>query len=279
MFKENRVNTSTLAFIGGGNMATSLIGGLLEKGYSSNNITVSDPMKENRDRLSQQFGINTTSDNNHAVASADIVVLAVKPQVMQQVAQGIQAALVHQPLVISIAAGISMSSLQAWLGQETPIVRCMPNTPALVQTGAAGLFANTRVNSTQQTLAENILNAVGISCWLDDEDGIDAVTAVSGSGPAYFFLIMEAMEQVGVELGLTQEVSRKLTLQTALGAAKMAIESDVDSAELRRRVTSPGGTTQRAIETFMDEGLTDLFRKAMTGAVERAQEMAKETAS
>lgn len=272
------MNTSTLAFIGGGNMATSLIGGLLEKGYSSNNITVSDPMKENRDRLSQQFGINTTSDNNHAVASADVVILAVKPQVMQQVAQGIQAALVHQPLVISIAAGISMSSLQAWLGQETPIVRCMPNTPALVQTGAAGLFANTRVNSTQQTLAENILNAVGISCWLDDEDGIDAVTAVSGSGPAYFFLIMETMEQVGVELGLTQEVSRKLTLQTALGAAKMAIESDIDSAELRRRVTSPGGTTQRAIETFMEGGLTDLFRKAMTSAVERAQEMAKETA-
>ena len=272
------MNTVTLAFIGGGNMATSLIGGLLEKGYPANNITVSDPLKENQDRLSQQFGINTTSDNNHAVAGADVIVLAVKPQVMQQVAQGIRAALAHKPMVISIAAGITISSLQTWLGQETPIVRCMPNTPALVQTGAAGLFANTQVSPVQQTLAGEILNAVGVSCWLDNEDEIDAVTAVSGSGPAYFFLIMEAMEQVGVELGLTQEVSRKLTLQTALGAAKMAIESDVDSAELRRRVTSPGGTTQRAIETFMDEGLTDLFRKAMTGAVVRAQEMAKETA-
>ncbi|MFT7299928.1 MAG: pyrroline-5-carboxylate reductase [Porticoccus sp.] len=270
------MNKSTLAFIGGGNMATSLIAGLLAKDYPAKNITASDPLKENRERLSQQFGINATSDNNQAVDGADVIILAIKPQVMKHVAQGIQVALAHRPLVISIAAGIAMSSLQEWLRQDTPIVRCMPNTPALVQTGAAGLFANAQVSPAQQTLAGDILNAVGISCWLEREDDIDAVTAVSGSGPAYFFFVMEAMEQVGIELGLTQDVSRKLTLQTALGAAKMAAESNVDSTELRRRVTSPGGTTQRAIETFVAGDITGLFRKAMTSAVERAQEMAKE---
>ncbi len=271
------MNKPTLAFIGGGNMATSLIGGLLEKGYPASNITASDPMKENRDRLSQQFGINTTDDNNKA-ALADIIVLAIKPQVIKQVAEDIRPALAHQPLIISIAAGITMSSLEGWLGPQTPIVRCMPNTPALVQTGAAGLFANSQVDKAQQTAAGEVLDAVGISCWLEKEAEIDAVTAVSGSGPAYFFLVMEAMEKVGIELGLSPEIARKLTLQTALGAAKMAIESDVDSAELRRRVTSPGGTTQRAIETFLDGDLPGLFSKAMTGAVERAQEMAKEMA-
>ncbi len=271
------MNKPTLAFIGGGNMATSLIGGLLEKDFPAGNITASDPMKENRDRLSQQFGINTTDDNNKA-ALADIIVLAIKPQVMKQVAQGLRPALAHHPLIISIAAGIPMSSLEGWLGQQTPVVRCMPNTPALVQTGAAGLFANSQVTEAQQKLAGEILDAVGISCWLEKEDEIDVVTAVSGSGPAYFFLVMEAMEKAGTELGLSPEIARKLTLQTALGAAKMAIESDVDSAELRRRVTSPGGTTQRAIETFLDGDLPGLFSKAMTGAVERAQEMAKEMA-
>ena len=271
------MNKPTLAFIGGGNMATSLIGGLLEKGFPANNITASDPLKENRDRLSQQFSINCTDDNDKA-ALADIIVLAIKPQIMKQVAQAIQPALAHKPLIISIAAGISMSSLEGWLGQHTPIVRCMPNTPALVQTGAAGLFANAWVNDAQRTQAGEILDAVGISCWLENEDEIDAVTAVSGSGPAYFFLIMEAMEKAGIELGLSPEISRRLTLQTALGAAKMALESDVDSAELRRRVTSPGGTTQRAIETFVVGDLTGLFSKAMSGAVERAQEMAKEMA-
>lgn len=266
----------TLAFIGGGNMATSLVGGLLEKGYPASNITVSDPMQENRDRLHQQFGINTTEDNLSASTNADVVMLAIKPQVMKAVAEELSSALSHQPLVISIAAGIPMSSLQQWLGKGTPIVRCMPNTPALVQTGAAGLFANAQVNAEQQVLASEILDAVGISCWLDKEEDIDAVTAVSGSGPAYFFLVMEAMEQAGVELGLSPDIARKLTLQTALGAAKMALGSDIEPAELRRRVTSPGGTTQRAVETFIAGDISGLFNKAMTGAVERAQEMAKE---
>ena len=265
-----------LAFIGGGNMATSLVGGLLDKGYPTNNIIVSDPLQENRDRLRQQFGINTTADNLSAATCADVVILAIKPQVMKSVAKELSSVLSHRPLMISIAAGIPISSLQQWLGERTPIVRCMPNTPSLVQTGAAGLFANTHVSPEQQILAGEILDAVGISCWLDSEEDIDAVTAVSGSGPAYFFLIMEAMEQAGVELGLNQNVARKLTLQTALGAAKMAMESDVEPGELRKRVTSPGGTTQRAIETFMDGDLAGLFNKAMKSAVDRAQEMAQE---
>ena len=265
-----------LAFIGGGNMATSLVGGLLEQGYPPSSITVSDPLSENRDRLQQQFGISITNDNLAIARNADVIVLAVKPQVMKQVAQELAPTLAHHPMIISIAAGISLASLQQWLGQDTPIVRCMPNTPALVQMGAAGLFANTHVSAEQKASATEILAAVGISCWLDKEADIDAVTAVSGSGPAYYFLIMEAMEQVGMELGLNQAVSRQLTLQTALGAAKMAVKSDVEPAELRRRVTSPGGTTQRAIETFIDGDIKELFRKAMTGAVERAKEMSRE---
>lgn len=269
------MNKPALAFIGGGNMATSLVGGLLEQGYPSSSITVSDPMADNRDRL-QQFGINTTSDNLATATNADVVVLAVKPQVMKRVAQELAPVLAHHPMIISIAAGIPLAALQQWLGQDIPIVRCMPNTPALVQTGAAGLFANDHVSNVQKASATEILGAVGISCWLDKESDIDAVTAVSGSGPAYYFLIMEAMEKVGMELGLSQTVSRQLTLQTALGAAKMAIESDVEPAELRKRVTSPGGTTQRAIETFIDGDITELFRKAMTGAVDRAEEMATE---
>ncbi|TNE76939.1 MAG: pyrroline-5-carboxylate reductase [Gammaproteobacteria bacterium] len=267
-----------LTFIGGGNMATSLIGGLVEKGYPANAITVTDPIEESRARLAQQFGVNTSDDNIAACSTAEVIILAVKPQVMKTVATGLAGALDHQPLVVSIAAGISMASLSQWLGGNLPIVRCMPNTPALVQTGASGLYANNLVSTAQKQLTGDILSAVGVACWLDTEADIDAVTAVSGSGPAYYFLVMEIMERIGVELGLTPEVARQLTLQTALGAAKMALASDVDSAELRRRVTSPGGTTQRAIETFQRGDLEALFREAMQGAVERAREMATELA-
>lgn len=265
-----------LTFIGGGNMASSLIGGLLEKGFTPDHITVSDPLAENRQRLQQTFGVTAVADNHSACANADVVILAVKPQVMQTVAEGIANSVGNSSLIISIAAGIPISALETWLGNQPAIVRCMPNTPALVQTGASGLFANARVTDQQRQQAEDILNAVGISCWLHEEADIDAVTAVSGSGPAYFFLIMEIMEKVGTELGLSSENARQLTLQTALGAAKMAMDSDVEAAELRRRVTSPGGTTQRAIETFQQGNLENLFKQAMQGAVTRAQEMADE---
>ena len=276
MIKDSTVNKPKLAFIGGGNMAKSLVGGLLEKGFYSKNITVSDPLEKNLNQLSQRFGVNTTSDNSVAVRNADLVVLSIKPQIMQSVCKALVVSLKNMPPIISIAAGIPLESLEKWLGKDTPIIRCMPNTPALVQTGAAGLFANSNVNQKQRDLAQEIFNAVGICCWLEKEDDIDLVTAISGSGPAYFFLFMETMEKVAIDLGLSQEISRKLILQTALGAAKMATESDNNPAELREQVTSPHGTTEKAVDTFIQKDILGLFEKAIGNAVKRAKEMAKE---
>ena len=218
-----------ITFIGGGNMASSLIGGLINKGYPANAITVSEPLAENREKLADAFGINVTSDNNQAVADSHLVVLAIKPQIIKQVALSLQPALTAKPVVISIAAGITISSLQSWLGDDLAIVRCMPNTPALVQTGATGVFANQFVTETQRQLCAEILEAVGMVCWVETEADIDTVTAVSGSGPAYYFLVMEIMESIGTQMGLPAETARALTLQTALGAAKMALGSEVDT--------------------------------------------------
>jgi pyrroline-5-carboxylate reductase len=268
---------STITFIGAGNMAASIIGGLIAKGYDVNSITASDPFEESLQRLQQTAPVNTTQDNDLAIASADVVVLAVKPQVMKQVAQGISAAVqARKPLIISIAAGIEIISLDKWLGGNLAIVRCMPNTPALVQTGATALYATPQVSEAQRQQADQILKAVGIARWVDDEAQLDAVTAVSGSGPAYFFLVMEAMQAAGEQLGLAPDLARQLTLQTALGSAQMAIESDVDTAELRRRVTSPGGTTHEAISTFENNGLRELFVQALTAARDRSESLAKE---
>jgi pyrroline-5-carboxylate reductase len=265
-----------IAFIGGGNMATSIIGGLVNNGYPADRIWASDPVEESRDRLASSFGINTTADNNLASSKADVIVLAVKPQVMKIVTGGIASSIQHGPVIASIAAGIPVAALADWLGTETAIVRCMPNTPALVHQGASGLFANTRVSASQKAMVENLFSAVGLVSWLDTEAEIDAVTALSGSGPAYFFLLIEAMEKAGVELGLCPRTARQLALKTALGAATMAIQSDVDAAELRRRVTSPGGTTERAILTFNDGDFAGLVAKAMAAASTRAAEMADE---
>lgn len=269
---------ATLAFIGGGNMATSLIGGLIDKGYSADRLSACDPLASCRDHLAKTFSIRTTDDNQQAAAAAEVVILAVKPQVMKAVASALRPALDHRPLVISIAAGIPIAALQAWLGESVPIVRCMPNTPALVQTGASGLFATSLVSAAQRELADAILSAVGTSLWLPREEDLDAVTALSGSGPAYFFLVIEAMEKAGIALGLEPAAARALTLQTALGAARMALASDVDSVELRRRVTSPGGTTERALEVLLAGGLPELFAQAITAACARAREMAAELA-
>ena len=265
-----------LAFIGGGNMAKSLIGGLIDKGFSSRCISVSDPVKENLDQLNRKFGIATTSDNTIVVKNVDLIVLCVKPQILESVCKEIQASLNQTPPAISIAAGIPLSLLMDWLGEDTPIIRCMPNTPALVQSGAAGMFANQKVDKKLRNLAEEIFNAVGLCCWLEKEEDIDLVTAVSGSGPAYFFLFMEAMEKVAIDLGLDQEISRKLIIQTALGAAKMAAESAMNPSELRSCVTSPGGTTEKAVNAFLEGDIMGLFNRAMSKALERATEMAKE---
>jgi pyrroline-5-carboxylate reductase len=269
---------SNICFIGGGNMATSLIGGLIAQGHAVDSIVVSDPNESQREQLTKQYGIKTFADYGPALASADIVLLAVKPQVMKVVALNIASAIpadAKQPLFVSIAAGINLFSLQSWLGEQQAIVRCMPNTPSLIQLGASGLFANEHTSISQKRLAETVLKAAGIVQWVQSEAEIDAVTAVSGSGPAYYFLLMEAMIDAGVELGLSRDTARELTLQTAIGAAQMAKESDVDVAELRRRVTSPGGTTEQAINTFESAHLRDIVQAALSAAHHRSGELAK----
>jgi len=268
---------TSICFIGAGNMAQSLIGGLIASGYNKQNIIATDPAKESRDAVTEKFGIQCFGDNAEAVNKADIVVLAVKPQILESVCQTILDAVKNtKPLIISIAAGIRSKDINRWLGGNVAVVRTMPNTPALIQTGATGLFANESVSQEQQSQAEHILRAAGITVWVDDETKLDAVTALSGSGPAYYFLFMESMEQAGQQLGLDAKTAHFLALQTALGAAKMALESHQDFASLRQNVTSPNGTTEKAIQSFQADGLPDIISKAMKAAQNRAVELADE---
>ncbi|EIJ41021.1 pyrroline-5-carboxylate reductase [Beggiatoa alba B18LD] len=266
---------SIISFIGGGNMATSLIGGLLQTGVPAKNLRVSDI---NPHSLASRFPIQCFSDNLEAIQDADVIVLAVKPQIMAEVAKTIATALPERnPLFISIAAGIRVADLNRWLGDGAiPIVRVMPNTPALVQSGASALYASEHVRKEQHELAESILRAVGLTVWLTDENLIDVVTALSGSGPAYFFLLMEVLEKAGIQLGLPQETARLLTLQTAFGAAKMALESNEDAALLRERVTSKGGTTEQAIKSLQAGNIQAMFDRALQAAQKRATQMANE---
>lgn len=263
-----------IAFIGGGNMASAIIGGLMAQShYSAANIRVSDPNEEKRHQLEGRYGVSTCANNLDAIEGADILILAVKPQAMKTVLTSIQTELqARQPLLLSIAAGISIDNLHQWSGCEA-IVRCMPNTPAMVREGATALVARDSVTEAQRQQANRLMEAAGITVWLDDEKDIDAVTALSGSGPAYYFLMMEAMIAAGVKLGLTEEVARKLTLQTAMGAGAMAVRADVGPDELRRRVTSPGGTTEQALFTFEGAHLRDIVNAAMKAAHLRADEL------
>ncbi|MCU7797346.1 MAG: pyrroline-5-carboxylate reductase [Candidatus Thiodiazotropha sp. (ex Myrtea spinifera)] len=268
------MTSSKLTFVGGGNMATSLIAGLIADGYDSQLITVSDLDSEKLAQMAARFGIHTEPDNAKAIEDAGIVVLAVKPQVLESVARGLAETLQKtQPLVISIAAGVQETILRDWLGGDVTLVRSMPNTPAMIQSGATGLHAGPGVTDEQRDMAENILRAVGLTRWVDDETQMDAVTAVSGSGPAYFFLIMEAMEAAAIEMGLDNETARLLVLQTALGASRMAMESSDSPATLREKVTSPGGTTERALDILEEGKLRELFAKALRGAQTRSQEL------
>ena len=272
---------NTLTFIGAGNMAGSIIGGLIEKGYDATAITTCDPNADTLDALQQSLGINVNTDNNQACQSCDVIVMAVKPQVLKAVANSLQETLAQrteQPLIISVAAGINSSQIQQWFGQPLAVVRCMPNTPALVQQGASGLYANSQTSDAQKDIAEELMGSVGISTWLAEEALIDSVTAVSGSGPAYYFLFMEAMIDAGVKQGLSKEEATKLTLQTALGAATLAQSSDVSVDELRRRVTSPAGTTEQAINYFEQANLREIVDGAMMACSDRSREMEKELA-
>lgn len=267
----------TLAFIGGGNMARSLIGGLITNGFAAANIHVADPSTETLQSLTSQYPVRTFTDNLAAVADADVVILAVKPQQLQGVTRQIGSSWHKNKLLISIAAGIRLQDIARWLDQEqAAIVRAMPNTPSLVQAGATALCANDYVQTEQHELAESILRAVGLALWVKHEQQMDAVTALSGSGPAYFFLVIEAMQTAGMELGLPEDTARLLALETAFGASKMALESEESACVLRQRVTSPGGTTERALNEFEQGDLRGLFAKALKAAASRADELANQ---
>ena len=267
------MNNGKIVFIGGGNMARSLIGGLVADGLPADNIHVVDKQPAVLNTMHQHYAVQVHEDLAAAVHSASVIVLAVKPQQMQEIVKTLSASWPENALLISVAAGIRLDDIGRWLQQPAAIVRAMPNTPALVQAGATALFANDKVSEAQREQAEGILRAVGLTIWLDSEHKMDAVTALSGSGPAYFFLVMEAMENAAIELGLPQETARLLCLETAFGAAKMALESGVPATKLRQQVTSPGGTTERAIHELEDGGLHGLFENALVAAALRAREL------
>ncbi len=265
---------ATIAFIGGGNMARSLIAGLREQGHPATRLRVADPNRQALDDLVRDFGIEATGDARDAASGADLVMLAVKPQVVAEVCREITGALTHSDTVIvSIAAGIRSNQIDAWLGGGRAVVRAMPNTPALLRAGATGLYANERCDRQARTLAERVLGAVGVTVWIDDEALMDAVTAVSGSGPAYFFRVIEALQAAARRQGLDPEAARTLVLHTALGAARMAIESGEDASVLRQRVTSPGGTTAAAMAQLDRDDLDAALDRAVAAAVQRGVEL------
>jgi pyrroline-5-carboxylate reductase len=265
-----------IGFIGGGNMARSLISGLIKDGVATSQIMASAPSHDTRQALEAHFTIRTTEDNQSLVDHCDVVVLAVKPQILKPVISQLKLPEQQSPLFLTVAAGIPVASIRNWLKSPVSIVRAMPNTPALVQSGATGLYAAPEVTADQRDTAESIMRTAGLVQWLPDEVLMDAVTALSGSGPAYYFFVMEAMEKAGVALGLNEKTARLLSIQTALGAAKLALEAEEDPAVLRQRVTSPGGTTETAIEVLSQGGLMELFNDALTAARDRAVELAKE---
>ncbi len=266
-----------IAFIGAGNMAVALIEGLLARGLPASNLWASDPDKQKLEQLVITHGIHAAEDNHEAVVHADTVVLAVKPQVLPDVLQHLKAKLNTTSLLsISIAAGVSLASLESLIGQEQAIIRCMPNTPALVQAGASALVANNHCNAEDKAKAQLILEAVGSTCWLENEKDMDTVTALSGSGPAYFFLFIEALRDAAVSHGLSLELSDALAKQTALGAAKLALNSEADVSELRRQVTSPGGTTEAALWQLEKDDFKSIIARAVSQAKSRSEELAQQ---
>lgn len=267
------MSTDTIAFIGAGNMATSLINGLIAGGHPAGRIRVSDPVAAQRQRL-EALGVAAFADNAGAIRDAAVVVLAVKPQVLGPVLGSLELS-PHQ-LLLSIAAGVPLASLESWTSADQPVVRCMPNTPALLGAGITGLYANARVTPEQRAAADALLSSAGSTLWVEREALLDAVTAVSGSGPAYFFYLMETMIDAGVALGLDRAAATALTLETAWGAARMAREGSSSAAELRANVTSPGGTTERALSILDAADTRSTIIQAIQGAAERARQLAEE---
>lgn len=265
-----------IGFIGAGNMARSLASGLIHNGVPVANVELADPDDAAREALSDQLKVTVFADNGDLVENADIVVFAVKPQVLKEVATAVVEPIQRRkPLIISIAAGVRSDDLERWLGGNLQVIRVMPNTAALVGSGASGLFANPRADAAARDVAETIMRAVGVVAWVKSEDQLDIVTALSGSGPAYYFLVMEAMEQAAIDAGLPADTARLLTLETAYGAAKMALEGGEEPSILRQQVTSKGGTTERALAVMEENGLREIYKKALLAAAERSAELAK----
>jgi len=264
-----------IAFIGGGHMTTSLVGGLRARGAAPQDLFVSDPVAAQRERLEFDFGVGTTPDNAVAVRDADLVVLAVKPQDMAAAARSIAAELAsRRRIVVSIAAGIRLANLLHWLGDGTPVVRTMPNRPALIGAGITAACAGPGVGQADRAAVERVLSTAGPLVWLTDESQMDVVTAVSGSGPAYFFLLVEALEDAGTALGLSRDIARQLAAHTALGAGRMVTESADPPATLREQVTSKGGTTAAALAVLEGAGVRDIFAAAIAAAARRSAELA-----
>jgi pyrroline-5-carboxylate reductase len=264
-----------IAFIGGGQMAASLIGALRSQGQDGGSITVADPVPARTEQLAREFAVHTTGDNAAAVRDADTIVLAVKPQDMRGVAAGISPVLAERRrLVISIAAGIRLSDLARWLGPTSPLVRAMPNRPAIIGRGITALYASPEVRSADRTRAERIFASCGETLWIESESQMDAVTAISGSGPAYFFLLMEALEEAGRAHGLPPGIARRLAVVTAAGAGQMAVGGSDDPASLREQVTSKGGTTAAALAVLDAADLRGIFTAAVAAAARRSAELA-----
>lgn len=264
-----------IAFIGAGNMAQSLISGLVESGFDKTRIWATDRNKDKCEQVQSKFGIKTESDNFKAANLADILILAVKPKDMQELVIDLKDIIPKKLLILSIATGIQTHHLEHWIGSHVSIVRAMPNTPALLRVGATGLYANAKVTEEQKNMAESLLRAVGITVWVDHEQDMDTIAALSGSGPAYFFLMMEALQESAATLGLSHATARLLTLQTALGAARMALESDINLTELRHKVASKGGITERALENLESGGIRALFNNALKTAKARSVEISR----
>ncbi|OAN19440.1 pyrroline-5-carboxylate reductase [Photobacterium jeanii] len=266
----------SITFIGAGNMAHSIIAGLVTSGYQPDLITATAPSPERREPLARQYGIHTDDDNLRAAEHADVIVLAVKPQLMASVCEKLQSIDFSNKLVISIAAGVSVERLNQMLACELNLVRVMPNTPSLIGKGMSGLFASSQVSASDKTFAEQLLQAVGEVCWVEQEAGINAVIAAAGSAPAYFFLFMEAMQAEAIKQGFDADTARLLIQQSALGAAEMVkANPEVALSTLREQVTSKGGTTAEALRTFNEHQLSDTVAKAMRAAISRAEEMEK----
>lgn len=267
----------TISFIGAGNMASAIIGGMLDSGFKAADIWVSAPDDSHLQSVRKQFGVSVTTDNRYCAQQADMVILAVKPQVMADVCNDIAPVVQNtRPLMVSIAAGLEASTLDTWLGGGLPLARVMPNTPSLVGKGAAGLFANDQVSDKQKAMVEAVFSSIGSALWVEQESLLHAVTALSGSGPAYFFLMLEALEEAATEAGIAADTARQLAIQTMAGAAEMAARSEHDPGQLKRNVMSPGGTTEQAINTFENGGLRDLVKQAYGAAYKRSEEMARE---